>query len=199
MFLEFWPHVVTDWLPDHQDATSSVIEQLCQSAAALRSAGFVHFDAHLGNAVTDGTLTALADFGLVSALDFELNPVERAFVARHRYYDLGVIIASLALIMATVTNRLSDELRSEVKAACGIGEGSSYLEFMMGLLEHSRSIAGAIGLSPVFVETSERYLEVVRYVQTFLGDLQSRPAKDAVYDDTELYARLKAAEAPGLD
>jgi hypothetical protein len=200
LFLESFPQVVSDWLPDHQEATSSAIEQLAESAAALRSAGFVHFDAHLGNAVTDGTLIALVDFGLVSALEFEQSPAERMFVARHRHYDLGVIIASChAWIMAAIAGRLSEERRSEVRKACRVAEESSYLEFMMGLLEHSRTLVGTMDLGAAFVESTERYLEVIRYMQTFLEDLQSGPAKDATYDDYELFARLKAADAPGLD
>lgn len=58
----------------------------------LGAQGMVHFDAHLGNVLTDGASVFLTDFGQALSRDFALAPAEVAFLERHRDYDRSFVV-----------------------------------------------------------------------------------------------------------
>ena len=62
----------------------------------MRAQGFVHFDAHFENVLTDGDQIYFADFGLATCDRFNLSEAERRFLAGHRDYDLAYVAAGLA-------------------------------------------------------------------------------------------------------
>lgn len=105
LVLEYIPHPIHEWLPDHQVGTGTVIGQLQRCIEQLHAHGFVHFDAHLGNVLTDGEQAYLTDFGLVLGTDFELTAEERKFLARHAHYDYGALLFSLGTIEPLLTAR----------------------------------------------------------------------------------------------
>ena len=71
-------------------ALALVDRDLASIFACLAAHGVVHFDPHFENLMTDGERLYLADFGLVLAADFALDPAAEAFRARHApAYDLG--------------------------------------------------------------------------------------------------------------
>ncbi|KDN88036.1 hypothetical protein [Kitasatospora cheerisanensis] len=91
LFLEHLPHTLADWLAHHPDRTGAphawAARELDRGTRFLDAHGFLHFDAHFGNVLTDGRLIALADFGLALSTRFDLSPAERRFHADHRGYD----------------------------------------------------------------------------------------------------------------
>jgi hypothetical protein len=135
---------------------------------------------------------------LVTSVDHELEPTEAAFLRRHRYYDLGTVIAGLGQLVATMFENAPAELQFEIRSQCGITERASPLDERLALIDKARAVADSLGFDPPLVECLERYRDVNRYVHSFLWDLRSRPTKDAIYSDGELLARLREADAPGL-
>ena len=95
LLIEHVPHVLMNWLPDHQDAIGSVINQALHVTDFLRDRNVGHFDANPSNIVTDGERILFADFGLFLDDAFELSDVERAFLGSHRYFDIAEFVASL--------------------------------------------------------------------------------------------------------
>lgn len=95
LFLEHVPHVLMDWLPQHQQAIDWVIEQARSVTDFLRAENVAHFDANPSNIVTDGHRIYFADFGLFLDDAFDLTDAERAFLSGHRYFDIGEFLASL--------------------------------------------------------------------------------------------------------
>ncbi|MFI7104512.1 protein kinase family protein [Streptomyces sp. NPDC050161] len=97
LFLEYLPQTLAGLLdghraeggPDGGDGSPYVWveEALARGTAFLRSQGLVHFDAHFGNILTDGSRLYFADFGLALASGFELAPDEAGFLAGHLGYD----------------------------------------------------------------------------------------------------------------
>jgi hypothetical protein len=85
LFLEFIPHSLAQWLPEH-DAEPAVTS-LLSTLSFLRANGMVHFDAHPGNVLADRDRVYLTDFGLTTSTRFDLSTTERAFLERHRDYD----------------------------------------------------------------------------------------------------------------
>ncbi len=96
LFLEFVPQTLATWLSDRRKATPEgregppyawVEEVLARGTDFMSSRGFVHFDAHFNNLLTDGQLIYFADFGLALSAGFELSKDEAAFLSDHRGYD----------------------------------------------------------------------------------------------------------------
>jgi tRNA A-37 threonylcarbamoyl transferase component Bud32 len=95
LFIEHFPHVLMDWLPEHQDAVGQVIDQALAVTDFLRDQDVGHFDANPSNIVTDGDRIYFADFGLFLDERFDLSDAEQSFRANHRYFDIAEFIASL--------------------------------------------------------------------------------------------------------
>lgn len=198
LFLEYFPYMAMDWMLDAKNDVGGMFVQLCTAAAALRNSDVVHFDAHLGNAVTDGSRTVLTDFGLVCAKSFDLEPDERAFMARHRHYDVGVILAGLGLGLAFKAGRTEPAIKAEVDRICGLDEKSGRLENIMNRIDHAADTADLLGLSPTFLAALARYRDVNHYTHTFMIEMATGLSKDAVYDDAELLSRLRDADVPAI-
>ena len=95
VFQEYIPHRLGDWLAG-PDADFSLAErQLTAGVAFMRAQGFVHFDAHFRNVLTDGIQIYFADFGLASCDRFDLSEPERLFLDRHRDFDLAYVVTGL--------------------------------------------------------------------------------------------------------
>lgn len=63
--------------------------------------GFVHFDTHLDNLLTDGHAIYLSDFGLATCPQFALGGEERVFAAAHADYDAARFASSLVQALVT--------------------------------------------------------------------------------------------------
>lgn len=95
VFLEYVPFRLEHWLESQVDgdepaaeaAITMVHDALRRDVAFMNAAGVFHFDAHLGNILTDGYRLYLADFGLATSPRYELTAAEEGFLARNRTHD----------------------------------------------------------------------------------------------------------------
>ncbi|MEU8627041.1 protein kinase family protein [Streptomyces sp. NPDC048669] len=104
LFLEHVPQTLAAWLGDRRAAAREggesppyawLDETLARGADFMSSRGFVHFDAHFHNILTDGSSVRFADFGLALSSAFELSPEESAFLAGHLAYDRHYVAGHL--------------------------------------------------------------------------------------------------------
>lgn len=177
MFLEHVPHPLVMWLLANQERTDEVLSQLFAAIAELGARGIVHFDAHLGNVVTDGAACRLADFGLAMAEGFELGARERAFLAAHRHYDYGVVVGFLGIMLAVA---LGGEL-SEAQLPSAIDQVDEL----------------PINHLPALREAIRRHREPILYMLDVFLQIR-RPAKRSTYDDMVLADLLRQSGVPGL-
>ncbi|WP_246843078.1 hypothetical protein [Allokutzneria sp. NRRL B-24872] len=94
LFLEHVPQTLAEWLDEHEDH-ERVERELLGTANFLSAHGFVHFDAHFSNLLTDGRTVYFADFGLALSREFELSAEENAFLTDHLVYDRCYVTAHL--------------------------------------------------------------------------------------------------------
>ncbi|MYW08175.1 protein kinase family protein [Streptomyces sp. SID2563] len=113
LFLEHVPHTLGSWLADRRAAAARggeappyarIDAALTRGADFMSTQGFVHFDAHFRNVLTDGRSIRFADFGLALSTAFELSAEESAFLAAHRAYDRHYVAGDL------LRHHLSDEV-----------------------------------------------------------------------------------------
>jgi hypothetical protein len=90
LFLQLLPYTMDRWLSDHPDPEWADAE-LRAGAEFMRSRGLLHLDAHFDNLLTDGRRVYFADFGLALHESFDLAADERAFLERHRDYDVDYV------------------------------------------------------------------------------------------------------------
>ncbi|GAB2568975.1 hypothetical protein Aab01nite_08300 [Paractinoplanes abujensis] len=86
LFLEHIPYTVDTWL-QRRPAYAMVDDEVRRGTEFLRSQGFVHFDAHFRNLLTDGHRVYFADFGLATHTGFSHTADESAFLNRRVVYD----------------------------------------------------------------------------------------------------------------
>lgn len=111
LLMECFAAPVSTWLraaltqggPPAERAVALVDEGMDGLLGFLGRQGFVHFDTHLDNLLTDGEALYLSDFGLASSPQFALSDAERAFAAAHADYDAARFASSL--VQALVTSR----------------------------------------------------------------------------------------------
>ena len=104
LFLEHIPHRLGDWLSRQDPAAevgphspfARVDAQLASGVEFMNSHGFMHFDVHFSNILTDGDLLYFSDFGLAASNRFDLSAPEREFLSRHCAYDRCCTVTGLA-------------------------------------------------------------------------------------------------------
>jgi hypothetical protein len=80
-----------------QDNVCWYLKQIDTILSFLAQQEVIHFDAHLGNLVTDTTILVLTDFGLVLDKACRLSQPEISFFHRNGNYDKAKMIANLAV------------------------------------------------------------------------------------------------------
>jgi hypothetical protein len=95
LFLEHIPQTLRTWFVNQVtiggdaavSATRMVESSLEATTSFMKSRGFLHFDGHFENILTDGQSLFFADFGLAMCTRFELSEAETTFFEIHRDYD----------------------------------------------------------------------------------------------------------------
>ena len=95
LFLEYIPANLHQWLSEEiakgeeaaESACIMVDRNLYAVTSFMNARGFLHFDAHFMNILTDGQQLYFADFGLAISEQFELSEAEAVFFKQHVNYD----------------------------------------------------------------------------------------------------------------
>ncbi|MFC7621948.1 hypothetical protein [Microlunatus sp. GCM10028923] len=191
IFLELLPHSLTDWLARRPEDAPRLIGQLIETVGFLRGQGIVHFDAHLGNLLTDGETAYLADYGLLLDSRFALSVREREFLARHRLYDVGELLTAFGAQLERWFRALPPD---EQEQAGTVIEADADAGPMLrrNLVRHAERLDGLA--HPALVEAVVRHRPVIEFMNDFFAGLQSNPRKNTRYDDDLLRDLLQAAE-----
>ena len=94
LFLEHLPRTLAAHLREHPDYTWAEAAP-ARTSNFLSAHGFVHFDAHFENILTDGTRIYFTDFGLTLSKSFALRQLEQDFLRSHLSYDRSHTVAHL--------------------------------------------------------------------------------------------------------
>ena len=194
LIAEHIPHELFNWQPANQNRTSEMVAALREAAAAMNTAGVVHFDAHSGNSLTDGDRFCVSDFGLALSDQFDLSAEERSFLGAHGHYDHAQIIWSLALPLAGTYGQLSPAEKARVNAGLGEPIDPATPGFLDAVLANLESVAEPLGLHADYAETLCRFRDVIIAMRDFILAI-SRPDKQARFDDTAMQALLASADA----
>lgn len=166
LFMEYVPTTLYDWLGQKLDAAKSggavesdsadaAIEfaerNLMDTAAFMSSQNFIHFDAHFGNILTDGSRVYFSDFGLALSTNFELTEVEKNFLKLNVNYDRVSVAGNL--VHRAVSGFFGRE------------------QWQKTLLEYMDGSRGALNLKSENV--LERYSQISILMDRFYGELKS--------------------------
>jgi hypothetical protein len=196
LVLEVVPHQLRDWLVGHQADAGPLLARLCETIGFLHDHGVLHFDAHFGNTLTDGSTVALTDFGLAMDASFELTEEERAFFARHQHYDFGEAIANLAIVLEVLARARPPETLARIDALAGTVEHGGRRARALTRAIRPVTDEGLLDVDPSLVQLVERYREVIEFMWSFFEAMQANPRKNTPFEDARLAALL--ADAGGL-
>ena len=183
LFLEYIPQTLLSWLTKQinaseeagQEALRFADESLQTITSFMSSQGFVHFDAHFKNILTDGKLVYLSDFGLAVCSRFDLSGYEFEFLKAHKNsYDRCT--TAVSLVHAAIT---------------GQNENTDWKQMLRSYLE------GDLAAVPVaFSSVIDRYGKLTMAMIEFVQEL--RQAHDAaVYPAAKLELLLTEADLAG--
>jgi len=146
-------------------------KELLLVTAFMQAKGFLHFDAHFHNLLTNGKHVYFADFGLAISKEFELNTEERAFIDKHRDYDRMYVASELAcaaLKMSVEPSELeeaADQYFSQEPLSCTLPSPQDGI--------------------------AQRYRNLARLKENFMRDLREK--KSTPYPVSLISAELKKA------
>lgn len=150
------------WMANNPERIDEVLSQVFDAIGELRARHFVHFDAHLGNIVTDGSSSTLVDFGLAMSDSFDLNSEERSFLDAHRHYDYGCVLVHLGAVLAIA-----------------LGEEST-LETLRTYVDDLRALEGRCPSG--LLGAIDRYRKPILYMSHFFEGIR-QPHKTSIYED----------------
>ncbi|HNB51155.1 MAG TPA: hypothetical protein PK530_04400 [Anaerolineales bacterium] len=199
LFLEHFPHVLNTWMGKHLDQLDSFLAELRKTVTFLRKNGLIHFDAHVGNTVTDGKRPYLTDFGLVLDKQFDLSENERAFFKKNTYYDEAEILAGLGWLLRRQFEALPDAQKAIILQKYGLETDTPWSQRYAVFLENVEQMSevGDMNLARPLVAAVVRYREIIRLLLQFLTAMQN-PQKDAKFPNAKIKRLLKEAENAGL-
>lgn len=185
LVLEHVPHVLARWLPAHPERTGDVVAQVLDTITFLRRNGIVHFDAHFGNIVTDGSTAFLTDYGLVNDGRFDLTKTERTFLERHSHYDYGAFLSQFSPWWVLRVQKMAPEQQAELNEVCSIEPGMPYPEILGRVIDHLGEVMNRqlAPVHPALAEMLQRYRDLIVYMFDFYGQLTSNPRKDTPFDN----------------
>lgn len=196
LFFEFIPHAMWKWLGQHMDQLPALVEQMRQTFAFLRQNNIAHFDAHLGNVLTDGNRFYLTDFEIAISQDWALDKREQSFLQRHRHFDCGNFLSALCNYIYYLYRDLPKTKKAEMARRFGAREEMSYRPLSILLLEQFDEIqaSGIMGLPENFVAAVAQYGDIAAHSNAFFYRMATSNRKNAKIDPVELQRLLKAAQ-----
>lgn len=192
LFLEHFQHVLSSWMGNHLDQLVSFLNDLRDTTTFLRKNGIIHFDAHLGNTVTEGKHPYLTDFGLVLDRRFDLSETERAFFKKNTHYDEGEILTGLGWLLRDHFEHLPEAIQKAVLQKYGLEIDSPWLQRYGVFLENVLAMneAGDLQMDKVLIENIVEHRDIIYLMLKFFVGMQS-PKKDVTFPNSKLKRLLK--------
>lgn len=197
LFLEYFPHTVENWLLDHPYQLGNALAQMQKAVRFLNQRGILHFDCDYGNAVTDGSLVCLTDFGLAIDQAYTLSPEERYFWEEHRDYDRALLLGATAWHFFVRYQQLTEEQRAEMAERCAMTAEMNFSEMAVQLVANLEelSVRGYLNLEKDAVALVVKHRPVILWMGKFLNELRKSSHKDLPFDQATLRKLLQEAPA----
>ncbi len=196
LFLEYVPYVLANWLQNHQGQCKQHLADLLKTVDFLREQGIIHCDAHFNNVLTDGNRAYLTDFGLVLDRSFSLTKKEEDFFAEHVFYDYGVIMSSLGVVVSSLYGLCSEPDRLKIKEKYSISQESKPHEIRSVLLNNIEQISTdeIMKLDETYVSAIVKYRSVIALMQDFFTHIRGNQQKNTRFPGAKLQILLQASD-----
>lgn len=184
LFLEYFPHAVENWLLDHPNQLGEALDQMQKALTFLNQRGILHFDCDYGNAVTDGSLVCLTDFGLVIDETYALSPEEHYFLEEHRDYDRALLFGATGWHLFMRYRQLTEQQRAEVAELCAMTDEMNFSEMTMQLVANLEElyVRGYLDLEKASAEFVLKHRPIILWLGSFLNKLRKSSHKDLPFD-----------------
>lgn len=179
LFLEYVPQTLHQWLEreinegkNRADTAILFVDKILKEINNFTNTrGFMHFDGHFENILTDGKFLYFTDFGLALSSEFDLTQAELEFLKIHRTYDrCSSIVNLLHCVITTLYGKENWEKHLRV------------------FLKNEQN-----KLSPSIVNLISQYALVALVMDEFYRDLQKK-SKETPYPREKLEELLAVFE-----
>lgn len=188
LFSEYIPYVLESWLRDNSQQLSQILPEICVALDFLKARGIIHFDAHLGNILTDGEQIYITDFGLALDRSFALSKDERHFFEQHTNYDYGELMRNIGRMIFWSYNSCSGSNQQRIRDKYGIANDLKYHEFGPILLDNIRSIyeEDLLDLDPFYVDFVIKHRKIIALAHDFFATMWDNKSKDTIFPYLQL-------------
>ena len=181
IFLEYVPFVFRNWLKPNISKINELSKKLFAAFDFLSSKGVIHFDAHLGNILTDGKNVFLTDFGLALDDNFNLTKKEKIFYKNHKSYDHMEFIGCMSLFLESFWHDLNTKQKKQLEDQFQIKIETPYFEKISIILENLDSISKIMKLNKTYVKFLSKHIDIIKLSNNFFFSLRKDPKKRVVY------------------
>ncbi|GAB4579413.1 MAG: hypothetical protein Fur0022_21510 [Anaerolineales bacterium] len=196
LFLEYFPYVLDSWLGKNTAQLDLFLNELRDTVTFLRKNGIIHFDAHLGNMVTDGEHPYLTDFGLVLDKQFDLSESEQALFKLNSHYDYGEVLTGLGWLIRRRFEQLSKPKQKKVLQKYSMTTDTPWPQRYLILLENAHSLYadGLMNLDKSLVDAILKYRDIILLMLKFFTDMRGNNRKDTKFKNAKLKRLLEQSE-----
>ena len=179
IFLEYFPYVLYDHLKSDAEQVTSYITQMRKTIDFLKKNNIIHFDAHVGNIVSDGTIFCLTDFGLVLDMDFNLTKQEQDFFKRNDHYDYSMVMSNIG---SPLISQIGKEKEYFDKKYFGdAADKISEEEFYEIVHDNLDEICKYLKYDEAYVQLLKKYWDIMIIFPVYHYNMRHNNKKDDVF------------------
>jgi len=182
VFLEYFPHVLYDWLIKDINMVPEYINQMLNVVKFLRKHNIIHFDAHVGNILSDGKKFYLTDFGLVLDMEFHLSNEEKEFFKKNDYLDYTMIFDNIAYPLLEQLNKNKDYFDKKYAF-----DTKPYFEegFYDKIYKNLDEIGAYLKYDNTYIQILKKYWELLTIYPIFHYNMRHNNKKDNVFPNDQ--------------
>ena len=157
-------------------------KQILTIISFLKKQKVIHFDAHLGNLVTDKTILILTDFGLVLDESFSLSKQEISFFNRNTDYDKATLISNIS---SSIFNYIFEpNILKIFEKKYNVDKTTKKEKFENIVFDNLDEIG--IKFNKNYIQTLQKYKHIIITYHIFLHKLEHSHTKRIVFPNSTI-------------
>ena len=185
IILEHIPYNLIEWLDDYP-RTDLYLEQIIKIVNFLHQNNIIHFDAHLGNILTDGKIIYLTDFGTVYDAKFKINENEKNFYSMNSFYDYGMVISNIFQYMQKILQKNIDKISYLYQS----NTIDSLFKYITVIYYNLDDIENKVDIDERYLNMLKKYRKIIMMHMGFIYELINDPRKAVIYPNKKIEQQL---------
>ena len=191
--LEYFPHILGQWIKTNMDKMDSYIEQIMKITNIFHDNNIIHFDTHDWNIMTDGKIFYLTDFGLVMDLEFDLADDEKEFYKHNTYYQFASVIHNIFRPLFRMIYKEKDYFDKIYDLSDDMSEENRFNVINNNLAE----ICNHLKCSSSYLNLLKKYWNISKVFNVFGDNMRHNNKKDNEFPNDDIKELINKSQIGG--